>query len=77
MSELSAPACRAARAVLGWSAAKLAEKSGVSLPTIQRIESGKDFYASTGVRLIETFAANNVEILNGDRPGARLLAPES
>ncbi|MDA8230738.1 MAG: helix-turn-helix transcriptional regulator [Magnetospirillum sp.] len=30
---------RAARAYLRWSAKDLAEKSGVSLPTIQRMES--------------------------------------
>ena len=30
---------RAARALVGWSAADLAEKSGVSYPTIQRIDA--------------------------------------
>lgn len=33
------PQLRAARALLGWSARELAEKSRVSLPTIQRIET--------------------------------------
>jgi transcriptional regulator with XRE-family HTH domain len=32
---------RAARALLGWSAVKLSEKSKVSLSTIQRWEGGK------------------------------------
>lgn len=32
---------RAARALLGWTAADLAEKSGVSYPTIQRLDATK------------------------------------
>jgi DNA-binding XRE family transcriptional regulator len=32
---------RAARALLGWSREKLAEESGVPLPTLHKIESGK------------------------------------
>lgn len=38
-SIFTGPQLRAARALLGWSARELAEKSRVSLPTIQRIES--------------------------------------
>lgn len=30
---------RAARALVGWSAAKLAEESGISYPTIQRLDA--------------------------------------
>jgi|HubBroStandDraft_4_1064222.scaffolds.fasta_scaffold2766717_1 transcriptional regulator with XRE-family HTH domain len=33
---------KAARALLGWSQVELAEKSGVSKPTIERIESPDD-----------------------------------
>jgi hypothetical protein len=50
----------------------LREKSGVALGTIQKIEAGGDFYASTGDKLIAVFEANGVEILNGSSPGARL-----
>lgn len=32
---------RAARALLGWTAADLAEKSGVSYPTVQRLDATK------------------------------------
>ncbi len=32
---------RAARALVGWSAAELAEKSGVSYPTVQRMDATK------------------------------------
>lgn len=33
---------RAARALLGWDQKQLAERSGLSLPTIQRMESSND-----------------------------------
>ena len=32
---------RAARALLGWTAAGLAERSGVSYPTVQRMDAAK------------------------------------
>lgn len=38
---ITADQIRAARALLKWSASQLAAASGVSLPTIQRMESGK------------------------------------
>lgn len=71
-AKLTAPASLAARALLGWSKRDLARESGVALGTIQRIETGGDFYASTGDKLVSTFAAHGVEILNGNAPGARL-----
>lgn len=73
-AKLTGPACRAARALLGWSMRDLRERSGVALGTIQGIETGGDFYASTGDKLIAVFDAAGVEVLNGDRPGARLKA---
>lgn len=75
-AKLTASASRAARALLEWSKRDLAAKSGVALGTIQRIETGGDFYATTGDKLIATFAAHGVEILNGDAPGARLRPAE-
>jgi len=38
---ITGPQIRAARGLLRWSARELAEKSGVSLPTIQRMESAE------------------------------------
>jgi transcriptional regulator with XRE-family HTH domain len=32
---------RAARALLGWTAAELAERSGVSYPTVQRMDAAR------------------------------------
>lgn len=71
-AKLTAQACRAGRALLNWSMRDLRQASGVALATIQKIEAGGDFYASTGDKLIATFAAHGVEILNGNAPGARL-----
>jgi transcriptional regulator with XRE-family HTH domain len=31
---------RAARSLLGWSQSKLAQRAGLSLPTVKRVESG-------------------------------------
>lgn len=39
---ITGPQIRAARALLGWSARELAERSGVSYPTIQRAEQAAD-----------------------------------
>jgi hypothetical protein len=50
----------------------LREKAGVALATVQAIEAGGDFRASTADKIMDTFAAHGVEILNGDAPGARL-----
>lgn len=36
---ITGPQIRAARALLGWSAAELADKAGLSYPTVQRAES--------------------------------------
>lgn len=41
---------RAARALLGWSEAKLAQMSKVSLDAVRRIEREQDLGAATGAR---------------------------
>ena len=38
MTDITGRQIRAARGLLGWSAREAAEKSGLSLPTIQRLE---------------------------------------
>ena len=72
---------RAARALLGFDQRELAQASGLSLPTIQRMES------STGVvrgnvdslmKLVDALAANGIELIgegainNGGGRGVRL-----
>jgi len=72
-AKLTGPACRAGRALLGWSMRDLREASGVSLPTIQNIEAGGEFQAATAAKIIEAFARHSVELVNGRGTGARLV----
>ena len=53
---LTAEQIRGARGMLRWSAAKLAQESGVSLPTIQRMESvvGVPKSLSTNLQAIQS-----------------------
>jgi transcriptional regulator with XRE-family HTH domain len=68
---------RAARAALNWSAAKTADRSGVTRNTIQRLESFDDIPPSRTQSLIDlrtAFEAEGVEFIGspGDGPGVRL-----
>ncbi len=72
---LNPPQSRAGRALLGWSQTDLADRSNVSPSTI------RDFEAGRRTPMINNLAAMRraleeagVELLNGDRPGARLMA---
>jgi transcriptional regulator with XRE-family HTH domain len=68
---------RAARALLEWSQAVLAERSGVSLPTIKRLEPGNGVLSAnhnTVVALERALEAAGVEFTNSDQPGVRLCA---
>lgn len=69
---LTAPACRAARALLGWSLDDLAQRVGISRDSISRFEGGRPMRDGNRQTIGETFAAHGVEILNGDSPGARM-----
>ncbi len=65
---------KAARALLGWSQADLAKHSGVSAPTIGRLEA-EDSHgpiggrANTGAKLRAALETAGVEFTNGDAPG--------
>jgi len=68
---------KAARALVGWSQDQLAEASGVSLPTIKRLEAGDGGLggrASTGEALQSALEAAGVIFIdeNGEGPGVRL-----
>lgn len=71
-SNLSPPACRAARALLGWSLDDLAERVGISRDSISRFEGGRPMRDGNRRTIAEVFGAHGVEILNGDAPGARM-----
>jgi transcriptional regulator with XRE-family HTH domain len=77
MSILTSVQVRIARAALGWSVADLANQSGVSGRTINRIEveGGTKIATKANLKLIrETLEAAGVEFVGGpgDGPGVRL-----
>ncbi len=63
---ITAPQMRAARALLGIDQRQLAERAGLSLPTIQRME-GSDGVIRGNVdslmKLVEALAAAGIELL--------------
>jgi hypothetical protein len=66
---------RAARMLLRWEQKELARKSGISLPTIKRLESQPGIlgaYPDTIAVIRKTFEDQGIEFFNGDAPGARL-----
>ena len=74
---ITADQMRAARALLRWSARRLAEISGVSLPTIQRMEAanGVPSGLSRNLEAVERAFVNAGIIFideNGGGPGVRL-----
>ena len=68
---------RAARALLRWEQRDLARASGVSLPTIKRLEVAPGVLAahsSTVIALRRAFESAGIEFTNGRGPGVRLKA---
>lgn len=58
-------ACRAARALLGWSMRDLAGKSGVSLGAVNRLEGGAATpRRGTAKKVIEAFLEHGVKIVD-------------
>jgi predicted transcriptional regulator len=58
-------ACRAARALLGWSMRDLASRSGISLGAVNRLEGGEAKpRRTTAKRVIDAFAAHGVQIVD-------------
>lgn len=73
---ITAEQIRAARALLDWSARETAERSGVSLPTIQRAERPDSRYATQSRTLLDlqrAFEAAGVEFIGTEtEPGVVL-----
>ena len=68
---------RAARALLRWEQRDLAQASGVSLPTIKRLEVAPGLLAahsSTVTALRRVLEEAGIEFTNGSAPGVRLKA---
>jgi predicted transcriptional regulator len=71
---------RAARAALNITARELAERAGVSLPTIQRFEAVDDIPPSRSSTLLDVRKAlesAGIEFIGSpsDRPGIRFVLP--
>jgi transcriptional regulator with XRE-family HTH domain len=72
-STLSQAQCRAARALLDWSQAVLAEKAEVAKQTLADFERGaRQPYPRTLADIRSTLEAAGVEFTNGDSPGVRM-----
>jgi len=69
---------RAAKALLNWSGSVLAERAGIAISTIRRIESIDGVLPSASVRVLQAIQAAledaGVEFIGtpDDRPGVRL-----
>jgi len=66
---------KAARALLLWSQEDLAAKSGVSYPTIARLETSDGVLGGregTVAKIIAALVEAGVEFTNGDQAGVRM-----
>jgi transcriptional regulator with XRE-family HTH domain len=83
---ISAAQLRAARALLGIDQRTLASMSGVSLPTIQRMEASKEEHVrgvvSTLAKIVAALDAVGIELIGNEQPsqgrgrGVRLKEPQ-
>lgn len=72
MAKLTGAACRAGRALLKWSMRDLVQESGVSLPTVLKLENDGTVTEDTAEKIRAALDRHGVEITNGDGTGARL-----
>ena len=81
---ITAAQLRAARALLGIDQRELAQRSSLSLPTIQRMEASEDVIrgnVDSLMKLVEALAAAGIELIGegaesaGGGRGVRLKAP--
>lgn len=68
---LTGVACRAGRALLDWNAKRLCAEASLSARTLNQLEQEDRVSDQVAKKIIATFGAAGVEILNGDAPGAR------
>lgn len=72
LSKLTPAACRAGRALLDWGVHDLAKATALSVDTVSAYERGRPMRESNKAKIVAAFAAQGVEITNGDGTGARL-----
>jgi transcriptional regulator with XRE-family HTH domain len=66
---------KAARSLLDWSQERLAEASGVSLPTVRRLEAADGALGGrkdTTEKIVTALESAGVEFTNGGQPGVRM-----
>lgn len=71
---ITAAQMRAARALLGIDQRELAERSGLSLPTIQRMEASNGVIrgnVDSLMKLVEALAANGIELIGEGATSSR------
>ena len=77
---LTAEQLRAARALIRWEQATVAERAGISIETVKRLEKMDgplmSTKSSTLHSLEEAFRAAGVEFTNGGEPGVKLKRKE-
>ena len=69
---------RAARALIRWDQKDLAKSTGLSLPTIKRMEASEGAVRGTARnvwKVQRALEAAGVDFTNGDAPGVRLRQP--
>lgn len=79
MIRVTAAQLRAARALVKWSQQDLARSSGVSIPTIKRMEArdGPIRGITDNVwKILQALETAGVEFINGDTPGVCLKDPK-
>lgn len=81
MSILHAAQLKAARALIGWSQDALAEKSGVSSPTVKRMENSDGVvrgHAESVWKIQQCLEAAGIEFIAEDEKGfgVRLRSPQ-
>jgi transcriptional regulator with XRE-family HTH domain len=68
--------CRAARGLLDWTQAKLADASGFAVSTIVKFERSGRAAPAGAIQVMQlAFEAAGVEFTNGDEPGVKLRRP--
>jgi transcriptional regulator with XRE-family HTH domain len=73
MTSITAPQCRAARAMIGWTRQELARTSGVGFSTISDFENGRHTpHAVNMAAIVGALENAGIEFTNGDRPGLRM-----
>lgn len=71
---ITAAQMRAARALLGIDQRELAQRSGLSLPTIQRMEASDGVIrgnVNSLMKLVEALAANGIELIGEGATSSR------